>query len=789
MRARIGRALPRSAELTSIERWSLGAAFLVVGALLAVTAANALVGLDGDGGGLAIRNWISSAIGVLVAAIVWARPLRVHARRRSFALVAAGITAYSAGNVVWAVGLSQAANPAVPAVSDLLRLAFYPLVAAGIVGLTGIRGRNRPPAGVWLDGIVAGGGLAAIGAAIIVPSVLAGHGNAATLAMELTYPIGDLLLVGLVVGIIALRSWRIDRGWACLGTAFALLAAADFLYAVQDAGTAGRPGAVTNVTCLLAVSALAFTAWQVPPSRPEPKFASWSVLLVPSGFMFAALVLLLVDHMHRLKALPFSLATVTMLAAIGRMAVAFRDARGLAEARRLAGTDDLTALPNRRRFMALTEEAIAASEASGCGLAVLMLDLDNFKQLNDTLGHHAGDELLRKIGPRLTHALRHLHTVGRLGGDEFAVLVHPAPGEAAIVEIAQEILGALREPFTVSELSLRVTGSLGIATFPDHARDAAELMRHADIAMYQAKTSRDRYDFYAHERDTHSLERLAIAAELAAALSSGAIEVHYQPKADARTRRIVGVEALARWRRADGRLAPPSEFVGPAEHAGLSRELTRRVVELALAQLRHWHEAGFELQMAVNTTVADLLDVTFPDEIEAALARHGVPAEALVLEVTESSVLADPDRISAVMQRLCELGVELSLDDFGTGYSSMAHLKALPVAELKIDRSFVSRMCSDATDSAIVYALIQLARKLDIRLVAEGVEDRWTLDALRVLDCDLIQGYLISRPLPAADIESQLESQRRQRLSAGIAHRHDQLNSQRRSIDRARIAV
>jgi diguanylate cyclase (GGDEF)-like protein len=767
----------------------LAAAFVVLGILLVVTAANALVGVGSGGAGPVIRDWVSSAIGVLVAAIVCLRPLRIHVHRRSFALLAAGVGAYAAGKVLSTVWLSQQAGRSVPSVSDVLWLAFYPLVAAGIVGLTGIRGRNRPPAGVWLDGIVAGGGLAAIGAAIVVPSVLSGHGRAATLAMELTYPIGDLLLVGLVVGIIALRGWRIDRGWAGLAAAFALLATADFLYAVQAAGTAGRPSAVTNLTYLLALAGLAFVAWQVPPSRPEPKFASWSVLLVPSGFMFAALGLLLFDHVRRLSALPFALATVTMIAAIGRMMVAFRDARGLAEARRLAGTDDLTALPNRRRFMALTEEALAASTASGRGLAVLMLDLDNFKQLNDTLGHHAGDELLRKIGPRLQRALRHLHTVGRLGGDEFAVLVYPAPAEATIVQIAQDILGALREPFTVSELSLRVTGSLGIARFPDHARDAAELMRHADIAMYQAKASRDRYDFYAHERDTHSLERLALAAELAAALSSDAIEVHYQPKADARTRRIVGVEALARWRRADGRLAPPSEFVGPAEHAGLSRELTRRVVELALAQARQWRDAGHDLQMAVNTTVADLLDVTFPDEIEAALARHGVPAEALVLEVTESSVLADPDRIGAVMQRLCELGVELSLDDFGTGYSSLAHLKALPVGELKIDRSFVSRMCSDATDAAIVYALIQLARKLDIRLVAEGVEDRWTWDALRVLDCDLIQGYLISRPRPAADIESQLESQRRQRLSSSIAHRHDQLNSQRRSIDRARIAV
>jgi diguanylate cyclase (GGDEF)-like protein len=788
MRARIGRALPRSAELNPAERGLLAAAFLALGVLLIVAAANALLGLGGAGAHPVIRDWDSWAIGTLVVLIICLRPLRIHARRRSFGLIAAGVTAYSAGNVVWTTWLSHRATPPVPSICDVLWLAFYPLAAAGIVGLTGIRGRNRPPAGVWLDGIVAGGGLAAIGAAIIVPTVLSGHGSAATLAMDLTFPVGDLLLVGLVVGIVALRSWRIDRGWAALGAAFVLFAAADLLDAVQATG-AGRPSAVTDLTYLLALSALAFAAWQVPPSRPEPKFASWSVLLVPSGFMFAALALLLLDHVHRLTALPFGLATVTMLAAIGRMVVAFRDARGLAEARRLAGTDDLTALPNRRRFMALTEEAIAASEASGRGLAVLMLDLDNFKQLNDTLGHHAGDELLRKIGPRVTRALRHLHTIGRLGGDEFAVLVYPAPGEAAIVEIAQAILGALREPFTVSELSLRVTGSLGIATFPDHASDAAELMRHADIAMYQAKTSRDRYDFYAHERDTHSLERLSLAAELAAALSGDGIEVHYQPKADSRTRRIVGVEALVRWRRADGRLAPPSEFVGPAEHAGLSRELTRRVLELALAQARRWRDAGYDLQMAVNTTVADLLDVTFPDEVHAALVRHGVPAQELVLEVTESSVLADPERISAVMRRLGELGVELSLDDFGTGYSSMAHLKALPVGELKIDRSFVSRMCSDATDAAIVYALIQLARKLDIRLVAEGVEDRWTWDALRVLDCDLIQGYLISRPLPAAEIETQLESQRRQRLSSGLTHRHDQLNSQRRSIDRARIAV
>ena len=241
MRARIGRALPRSADLTPAERGLLAAAFVALGVLLLITAANALLGVGGDGADSVIRNWVSSAIVILAAAIVCLRPLRIPVCRRSFALVAAGVTAYSAGNVVSTVWLSHAADPPVPSVSDFLWLGFYPLVAAGIVGLTGIRGRNRPPVGVWLDGIVAGGGLAAIGAAVIVPNVLSGPGSAATLAMELTYPIGDLLLVGLVVGIIALRSWRIDRGWAGTGAAFALLAAADFLYAVQAAAAPAAP--------------------------------------------------------------------------------------------------------------------------------------------------------------------------------------------------------------------------------------------------------------------------------------------------------------------------------------------------------------------------------------------------------------------------------------------------------------------------------------------------------------------------------------------------------------------
>jgi predicted signal transduction protein with EAL and GGDEF domain len=355
--------------------------------------------------------------------------------------------------------------------------------------------------------------------------------------------------------------------------------------------------------------------------------------------------------------------------------------------------------------------------------------------------------------------LRATDTVARLGGDEFALLLQPVPDEAGVAQVAMKVLAALREPFEIQGIALRVTASLGIATFPAHARDAGELLKNADIAMYQAKRSRSGYEVYAVDRDTNSRARLALAAELAGALERDeGIEVHFQPKAETVSRRIVGVEALVRWRRDDGRVIQPVDFVGAAEQAGLSRSLTRRVLALALDQLVAWRSAGHALHVAVNTTVADLLDTNFPDEVAVALAARQLPADALILEVTESSVLSDPVRIGNVLATLGELGIGLALDDFGTGYSSLTHLKVLPVGEVKIDRSFVARMCTDRTDEAIVYATVQLATKLGIRVVAEGVEDEQTWNALSAIDCPFVQGYALGRPVPAAELEQQLNA-------------------------------
>jgi diguanylate cyclase (GGDEF)-like protein len=744
---------PREARLLSI-------GFGLLLAMLLVTAANAVFGIGGAAVVKPIRDWVSSAVYILVAAIVALRAIKVEGQRGPWALFALGLSLYALGNVLWSFWIGTLTNAPIPSICDALWLTLYPMSYAGIVGIARVRGQRRLPAGVWLDGIIAGAGLSAVGAALVFHPILASAtGSSAAVATELAYPIGDLLLAALVVGVLALRGWRVNRVWGLLGGGFLLLALADCMYGVQVAGGSSSPSPMTNLCYVVAVALLGFAAWQPEGERTRPRLEAASVLVMPAGFTLTALGLMLYDHVRRLDAFAFSLAALTLLAACLRIGLAFRDLQSLAEARRQAATDDLTSLPNRRLFMERVRDGITTASVEGGEISVLMLDLDNFKELNDTLGHNAGDALLRLIGPRLKEALRTGDTVARLGGDEFGVLLDPSPDEAGVVRVAERVLAALRRPFDVHGLALRLTASVGIASYPAHAPDDHGLLKRADVAMYQAKVSRSGFEFYASERDTHSIEKLSIAAELATAIDRDGLELHYQPKAHAHSRRIAGVEALVRLRLANGRLVPPLDFLAAAEHAGMSRTVTRKVLELGLEQLVAWRRAGHNLDIAINTTVADLLDADFPREVADALAKHGLPPEALVLEVTESSVLSDPVRIGNILGQLGELGIRLSLDDFGTGYSSLAHLKSYPVGEVKVDRSFVARMCTDVTDAAIVYATIELAHKLGIRVVAEGVEDEATWQALDELGCELVQGYVLSRPLPADELEQVLNVQ------------------------------
>jgi diguanylate cyclase (GGDEF)-like protein len=484
------------------------------------------------------------------------------------------------------------------------------------------------------------------------------------------------------------------------------------------------------------------------------------MLLVPAAFALTAIGLLIYDHFSPLHPVALVLTVLTLLAALLRTSLTFRDVRALAETRRQATTDDLTSLPNRRRFMEEVQAGIAAARATSAGAALLLIDLDQFKELNDTLGHRAGDLLLRQIGPRLAPVLRSGDMLARLGGDEFGLLLEHPCDEATAVAVAARVSEALRAPFDVEGLHLSVGASAGIAMFPEHAQDAEGLLQRADVAMYQAKAGQTDHEVYARERDRHSRDNLTLAGQLPGAIEAGELEVHFQPKAEADSRRVVAAEALVRWRHPERGLLAPGLFLPLAEQLGLGRDVTRAVMVQALDCCSAWRAAGHDLQVSVNVSVADLLDVEFPLEVAAALATHGLPADALMIEVTESSVMTDPGRIGEVLRALRALGTGVSLDDFGTGYSSLTHLRTLPVCEVKLDRSFVSRMGSDAADAAIVRSTIELAHTLGMEVVAEGVEDDATWEHLVRLGCELVQGFRLSPPLDARRLAEFLEQSR-----------------------------
>jgi diguanylate cyclase (GGDEF)-like protein len=435
--------------------------------------------------------------------------------------------------------------------------------------------------------------------------------------------------------------------------------------------------------------------------------------------------------------------------------------RQAAENEYQARHDLLTGLPNRNTFYERAGKAVDAACASGSPVAVLVIDLDRFKEVNDTLGHHAGDLLLREASKRIAAVLRASDALARLGGDEFAVLL-PGVGSADFaLEVAGRIARALEQPFHLKGCTVHVEASIGIAAAPEHARDVDELLQHADVAMYAAKGSPSRCEVYSAAQESDAPGHLAILGELRRALERDEFVLHYQPEADIQTGRVVGAEALVRWIHPERGVIPPNEFIPLAERTGLIKPLTAFVLDSALAQCRKWADDGLELTVAVNLSVRNLLDVGLPAAVAAMLERHGVEPGRLKLEITEGTIMADPQRAMAVLSELHEMGIRLSIDDFGTGYSSLAYLKDLPVSELKIDRTFVNDM-SEASggDAFIVRSTIDLARNLGLEVVAEGVETEAIWTQLGRLGCDMGQGYYLSRPVPPEQFAAWLAESR-----------------------------
>jgi diguanylate cyclase (GGDEF)-like protein len=442
-----------------------------------------------------------------------------------------------------------------------------------------------------------------------------------------------------------------------------------------------------------------------------------------------------------------------------------------AEQEQQARSDPLTGLANRKALLievdnqlavhAERNAEVAAGRAEGMAaqLALLVLDLDRFKHVNDALGHEVGDRLLVEVSRRISAAVRPGDLVARLGGDEFAVLA-PGLGDGTDARLLGErITVALREPVSLDGLPLDVSGSIGVAVYPDHGDDFATLLRHADVAMYDAKSRGDVIAVYAAESDHNSPERLSLLADLRHALEDpdgDEVAFYYQPQVELHTGEVIGVEALLRWHHPARGPVDPEELIRVAEHSGVMRLVTLRVVDDVVAQLAKWRANGVQLRAAINVSVRDLHTGEIVDRLANRLAHHGIGADQVQLEITEGALMADPRRVLATLRRLDRLGVALSLDDFGTGYSSMQHLRRLPLAEVKIDRSFVLGMTADPDDEAIVRSIIELSGALGLRVVAEGVEDEATWRRLVDAGCHVAQGWYYARPMPADQLVSWL---------------------------------
>ncbi len=451
------------------------------------------------------------------------------------------------------------------------------------------------------------------------------------------------------------------------------------------------------------------------------------------------------------------------------LVVVYQAARLSLDEQHKALHDSLTGLPNRKLLMDRLASATAPRRTSADDAVVpaplpfvlCLLDLDRFKDVNDTLGHHVGDELLTLLARRIQGVLRANDVVARLGGDEFAVYLPEIGSSHQAVELAARIREALVEPFSLEQVVLEVEASIGIAMYPRHGTAAGELMRHADVAMYLAKELQSGVEVYDPERDFHNTERLGLLAALRGALDAGHLELHYQPEVSLETGEVVGVEALVRWQHPTRGYIPPDEFVPLAETSGLMHRLTAFVIDSALAQVAAWEAEGIVVTVAVNVSSRDLHGPWLARSVSESLARHRVPASLLRLELTERTLMAEHSRVLDTLMALEALDVEISLDDFGTGYSSMFMLKRLPVSEIKVDRSFVSMLAIDGEDASIVRSIIDLAHALGMQAVAEGVETADVWHQLVDLGCDTAQGWFVSRPMDAAAATAWL----RQRLA------------------------
>ncbi len=731
---------------------------LVQGVTVVSFAAHAAsIGLRGpDHSSVLLDGWLGHVPLFGATLLCLLRGALVPADRGAWLALGSGMLLWNLGDVYWFSTLLTMAEPPYPSMADAGWLMLYPFAYAGLVLLVRREVTQLPPS-VWLDGLVGGLAAAALSASLFLGTIIEGTGGStAAVATNLAYPIADLLLLVLVIGVFALLGWRPGRAWLLLASGIALFAVGDTLFLFRIAAGTYQSGSVMDLAWSGAMVLMGFAACERPRRVGALHLDGWAVLVMPMLFTLLSLTLLFRATLVPTSQVATSLALVAVLAGLARAGLAFREVRALADSRREARTDELTGLPNRRQVYERLQSG-GRGTATADGTAVLLVDLDRFKEVNDSLGHAAGDTLLRQIGPRLGVHLRAGDLLGRLGGDEFVVIADGLNASSARA-LGERLRAELQEPFKLGRTDVTIDASTGIALAPEHSRDGEELLQLADLAMYAAKARKGGVTVYDEGQHGTGRHRLETVEQLRLALRTGdELVLHYQPKLDLRTQRVAGVEALARWQHPERGLLHPDAFIDLAESFGLMGPLTMRVLEAALAQCRAWFDQQVPLTVAVNVSPSNLVDETFPAEVVRLLERYRLPASALVLEVTESLLMEDREQAVGVLTVLREVGVGIAIDDYGTGYSSLAYLAELPVTELKLDRAFTGVMTQSPRNAAIVTSTLQLAHALGLTLVAEGAEDQVTIDALAALGCDLVQGYQLSRPLPADRLIEWLE--------------------------------
>ncbi|MBB2940407.1 diguanylate cyclase (GGDEF)-like protein [Actinoplanes lutulentus] len=734
-------------------------AWSVLGALLLIDMVTCVLTDAGSAvGDTLFAGTVNNAFYLLPGVLVAVRARRTRGPTRpAWLFLAAGMLAYAAGNLYWTLFVADLDPEPLVTPADPMWLAFYPCFATALVLLLRYR-LPRVSAPAWFDGVIAAGAVSALVSLPVLHAVDPAPGSTMLgVVVNAAYPLSDIAVAGCLLGAWALSGWRADRVLILLIAGMGLFATADAISMVLLWQAVDVPASL-GMMWTLGLTLLALAAHQPSKGVTARKPSMLVSTAIPSALAFLCLTLLSYAAFttHEVAPVSSALAVTAVAAAIVRMMLSVRGAEALGTARRQARTDELTGLANRRCFVEHLDAKLAARGETE--LAVAFVDLDRFKEVNDSFGHDVGDSLLRMVGERLRESIEPPVMLARLGGDEFG-LVMPGMGTTEAAAVVDQVLRTLREPFALREVDLHVDASIGIAICPADGDDRSTLLRRADVAMYTAKTGHGG-PVFATGLDDQAKARLTMLEELRAGLGRDELVLHYQPKVTVEpVPRVHGVEALVRWQHPERGLIYPDTFLYTAESADLMGRITALVLELAIRQAREWHAEGLEISVAVNLSVSDLRDPGFPDQIAELLHRYALPTSALELEVTESVLMTDAEQALSVLGALRAMGIRLAVDDYGTGYSSLSYLQKLPVDDLKLDRAFVSRCATDERSAAIVQSTVQLAHSLGMRIVAEGVEDSEIFARLQEYGCDLAQGYGILRPQSAAVVTDWLRSQ------------------------------